>query len=271
MIKKLAQWYEKSSWTRFIIAIPIIGSAINAYLLAVARESSATLSSYRKLFGFKHELIYIVCSQLDESELRQQPEPEEFLYLSKYGDIDAFFEVLTSLGKVFPRLNAKFCTGQEFGKFNENQYATNLLLIGGPDYNEITRFFMQYTPFEFITRRGQALLNDKKNNRVFKSAYCKEQGLRKVTDYGFFLKMPNPLNHNKTLIMINGIHTYGVYGAAKCFLSQDEHEINLTMRNCKDIIDRLGKAPNFAVILEVQSINNIVAIPSINPEYVMQL
>lgn len=257
MIKTLAKAYESSSWTRFVILIPWVGPAIHEYLMAKAKEASVPV--FKNIWGFQDNLVYIVCPQLDKSEIRQEPEPGEFLYLGKYGDIDSLLEVLTSLSKLFPRLSTKFCTSEEFVSIPGNPYANNLILIGGPDYNRIVRDFMQYTPFEFIERNGVVVLRNKEKDEFFES----RENENEVDDYGFFLKIANPNNPSKKLIMVNGIHTYGVYGAAKCFLAQDEHEINISVGNCEEVINDLGKERDFAVVLEVKSINKKIGVPRI--------
>jgi len=267
MIKALAKAYENSAWARFVMLIPWVGSAIHEYLMAKAKEANVPI--FKNIWGFKNQLVYIVCSQLDESEIRQNPEPGEFLYLGKYGDIDSLLEVLTSLSKLSPRLSIKFCTGEEFINFPGNPYSNNLILIGGPDYNRIVRDFMQYAPFEFIERNGTTVLRNKAKNELFESKSIEHK--KEVTDYGFFLKIPNPHNKSKKLIMINGIHTYGVYGVAKCFLAQDEHEINISIDNCKEVIGKLGKEPNFAVVLEVKSMNEKIGVPMVKKEHLIPL
>ncbi len=62
--------------------------------------------------------------------------------------------------------------------------------------------------------------------------------------------------------MINGIHTYGVYGAAKCFSLFDEQDI--PSNNCKEVIEKLGDDPNFTIILRTKIIHRKVMTPRIN-------
>lgn len=271
MIEKLAKWYERSPIARFVVVVPVIGDAIHEYLIAKAKEADLPTPPFRNLWGFDKDTIYMVCSQLEESEGRQEPEQGEFLYLGKYGDIDALLEVLTSLGRLFPRLNVKFCTDEEFNRLPGNPYANNLILIGGPDYNKITRHFMQYTPFEFIDKNGITVLKHKETGQIYESKFIKKEGIDEVIDYGFFLKIPNPNNTSKKVIMINGIHTYSVYGAAKCFLSHDENERDITVDNCNKIVKKIGKNPNFSILLEVKCINKKVGIPKVDETNLISL
>lgn len=227
---------------------------------------------FKSLWGFnENDAVYIVCPELEEPEKRQEPEEEEFLYLGKYGDIDSFIVMYTSLSKLYPQLNIKFCTGEEFDKQPGNPYAENLILIGGPDYNRVTRVFMKHTPFEFLEKDEVTILRHQESGKEFESKFVDYNGIEEITDYGFFLKISNPNNPNKKVVMINGIHTYGVYGAAKCFSMHDEHEIDIPRANCKDVIDELGDDPNFTVILEVKSINKKIGVPKISKRSIISL
>ncbi|MHC4155074.1 MAG: hypothetical protein ACYST6_09155 [Planctomycetota bacterium] len=266
-IAKLAKWYVGRPGARFVVAIPWVGSAIHEYLTAQARAGD--LGLFRRLWGLANEAVYVVCSELDRSKKRQQPEPGEFLYLGKYGDLDALFEVLVSLNRLFPNLSPKFCTGDEFENLTGNPYAENLILIGGPDYNKVVRELMDLTPFEFEEREGDTVLVDKRTKESYESKRNAEG--RIVTDYGFFLKMQNPHNADKKVVMLNGIHTYGVYGAAKCFLSQDEHEVGIAPANCAAVLDRFGDDPTFAVVLEVRTMGNKVGTPRVEKTRLMPI
>ena len=270
MIEWLAKEYEKSSWARFLVLlIPYLGYSIHDNLIEKARR--AALSPFGHLWGLSNETVYIVCSQLDKSEARQETEPCEFIYLSKYGDLDALFEVYTSLAKLFPKLDVRHCTSEEFKNFPGNPRASNLILIGGPDYNTIARAFMQYTPFEFVPSKGDVVLRNNTTKEDFKPRFGKRQGVEEVTDYGFFLKIANPYNQSRMVFMISGIDTYGVYGAAKCFLLQDEHEIDVALNNCEKVVSKLGRDPNFSVVLEVKSSDKDIAIPQINVKHLIPL
>lgn len=245
-----------------------IADAILNYLKRISKP----VLYFNSLWGFnENDSVYIICPEAPEPEKKQEPEPEEFLYLGKYGDIDSLVVVLISLSRLYPQLNVKICTGEEFDKFPGNPYADNLILIGGPDYNKITRVFMKNTPFEFAEENGVTILKDRFRDQPFRSQFIEHDGIEKVIDFGFFLKILNPNNPNKKLIMINGIHTYGVYGAAKCFSQYDEHEMDISYRNCKEVISEFGDDPTFAVMLEVKSINKKIGIPEIKREDLISL
>lgn len=242
-------------------------------ILTYLEESPESLLYFKSLWGFREaDQVYIVCPELEEPEKRQYPEPQEFLYLGKYGDIDSLIAVYSSLNKIYPQLSIKFCTSEEFENIPGNSYASNLILIGGPDYNKVTEHFMKHTPFEFSQdENGETILVYKQVGHIFKPKFKLQQEIEEIVDYGFFLKIPNPYNPDKKLIMINGVHTYGVYGSAKCFSLYDEHEINIVKNNYKTVIESLGDDPNFAVVVRVECMNKKIGIPQIRKEELISL
>ena len=77
-------------------------------------------------------------------------------------------------------------------------------------------------------------------------------------DFGLFVKIPNPFNRKKFLFIINGIRTYGVIGAAKCFTLEEQ-----AIENCNTIYKRLEIGANFAALIKIPLINNYVVPPNL--------
>src|ERR1700720_1852205 len=92
----------------------------------------------RKVWGIKNgDHVIIVCSELDEPEKRQNVEPRQFIYSLKYGDVDAYFEVIVTLLRLYPSIRLRVLSAGEAEKTRIDM-AAHLILIGGPDYNPIT-------------------------------------------------------------------------------------------------------------------------------------
>ena len=105
---------------------------------------------FKSLWGFNEfDSVLIICSELDEPEGRQHPEPNEYIYLSKYGDVDTLVEILVTLNRLYPHLDIKFHSSNEV-KAIPNEYTGNIILLGGPDYNRITALFEEYSNYEYL-------------------------------------------------------------------------------------------------------------------------
>ena len=233
---------------------------------------------FKELWGFyPNDTVYIVCPELGEPDIKQNPELNEFLYLGKYGDIDSFVVLFASISKLFPNINLIFCTGKEFKALPGNPHSENLILLGGPDYNEVTRYYIEkkkVMPYEFVERDAEMEeigIKHAISGAEYYSNFDTEDELKCITDYGFFIKIKNPSNNRKKLFMISGIHTYGVYGAAKSFSLHANNECDIARDNCNKVISTVGNDSCFAVLFPVDCVNNQVGTPAICEQEIIGL
>ena len=231
---------------------------------------------FNQLWRFGHsDTVYIVCPELTEPDKRQNPEDNEFLYLGKYGDIDSLLVLYSSLSKLFPSIDIRYCTGREFKNLPGNPYSENLILLGGPDYNEVTKYYLDKTdliPYKFVETAEEDIgIQHPHTKEIFLSNFDKNENLNSVIDHGFFVKASNPANPSKKIIMVNGIHTYGVYGAAKCFSLHQDNEIEVSTDNCKRVIEAIGNNSNFAAHFQVSNIHYKTSVPIVNTANIFKL
>ena len=221
---------------------------------------------FKRIWGLEdNDSVTVICTELDKPELRMHPEQNEFIYLSKYGDLDALVEVLTTLHRLYRNLRVGLFTGSEV-KARRIPYTGNLILIGGPDYNAATRLFNKYVPYAY--KRGDGgehdiYLRDRRDKQVYYPKFARHSGHDEIRDFGFFLKMRNPRNLDKKIIMIGGSHTYGVYGAARAFSYEGDTREGIQYNNCKAVVDKLGFDPEFSSIFGVEGSDQTIDIPVI--------
>lgn len=226
---------------------------------------------FKELWSFNPtDTVYIVCPELLRPEERQNPEINEFLYLGKYGDIDSFLVLFASLSKLYPNVNLKFCTSKEFNMLPGNPHSENLILLGGPDYNEVTRYYIEkrkISPYEFILLgedEDEIGIKHPHSDRIYCASFETDEQLKCIMDYGFFVRTKNPSNEHKKLFMVNGIHTYGVYGAAKCFALHEDSDYEVANNNCKEVIFSIGSNSCFAALFQVNCVSNKIQTPSLH-------
>lgn len=94
----------------------------------------------QKVWGIKDgDSVIVVCSELEDPKERQLAEPpREFIYSLKYGDVDAYFEVVATLLRLYPALKLRIMSAGEANAVRID-LASHLILIGGPDYNALTK------------------------------------------------------------------------------------------------------------------------------------
>ena len=230
----------------------------------------------RKVWGIKDkENVIVICSELDNPEERQNVEPREFIYNLKYGDIDAYFEVIVTLLRLYPKLKLRILSSGEAEKTRFDM-AQTIILIGGPDYNHITSQFLSKSLTQVI----------------YKSPYCNEQScsypneivlyhkqqkkeyfeLDNLNDFGYFERIINPHNPKKKIILIGGCHTIGVTAAIKAFsLSSSEHgEIpNVVLGNSKKVAKRIKKDSEFTVIVKAEKVGQSINTPVVKDETII--
>ena len=239
--------------------------------IALLRRS-CRMRHLRKVWGFRNgDLVLVVCSELDDPPKRQFVEPREFIYSLKYGDLDAYVEVLLTLARLLPALRVKVMSVGELDAARID-LAANLVVIGGPDYNPVAERVLQWekTQFEYRSRDmaepsidhpGEIVLHDKLSD----TEYCYARDDR---DYGYFERFPNPHNPKRQVVVIGGCHTIGVAGAAKAFSAAESEESDLTtvLRNAALVRKKAKKAKRFAVLVDVERVGQTISVPVVRPE-----
>ena len=70
----------------------------------------------RQVWGIKNgDQVIVVCSELDDPDDRQQVEEREYIYSYKYGDLDAYIEVLVTLLRLYPAIKMQVMSAGEAG------------------------------------------------------------------------------------------------------------------------------------------------------------
>jgi hypothetical protein len=93
------------------------------------------------------------------------------------------------------------------------------------------------------------------------AAASTQQGLRK--DWGYFARFTNPLNQNSTVILINGLHTAGVLGAARVLRERRE-----SLPNFHTVLASGIPALDFECYFDVPLVNRHVTVPVLNSSHV---
>ena len=223
----------------------------------------------RSLWGLdeaESEDVVAACSELEDPEKLQHPEPMEFIYLSKYGDLDALMEVETTLHELFPLASVEHRTGNEMiAARRASAYTRNLVIVGGPDYNMLAKHFENVCPVDYSPAGpdNNISLRVKSTGEIL-TPKTRPEDPNHIVDYGFYAKLPNPYNPKSKLIMIGGAHTYGVYGAIRAFSFSRRSPDLVARSNCLRVIERFGADPSFVAVLEVHGIGSSIPTPKVD-------
>ena len=260
------------------MGIEEIGLAVKLYtiLLSIVAGVAATKKiaqlwrtrHLRKIWGIKNgDAVTVVCSELEDPDHRQHVEPREFIYNLKYGDVDAYFEVVVTLLRLYPkvRLRVMSCGEIEQTRFD---VAGHLILIGGPDYNGMTDRVLDWGTTQFTYRIPETAYQSPQfpeeivlYDKVHNTEYCHQI---ETKDYGYFERIVNKHNPEKHIILVGGCHTIGVTAAVKAF-SMAESEFgeipSYVLRNAALVAKKIKKARSFSVLVSADLIGQTISCP----------
>jgi len=254
----------------WITIYTIIISIIGAIKLTKKQILLWQTRKLRKIWGIKDkENVIVVCSELDDQEIRQNVEPREYIYNLKYGDIDAYFEVIVTLLRLYPRLKIRILSSGEAERIKLDLYQT-CILIGGPDYNVTTERILakQITQFYY---RSPYLKESSKHNPDEIVIYNKRSNVEfhekdSFKDYGYFERINNPSNPSKKIILIGGCHTIGVTAAIKSFsLFNSEYDDlhPVVIDNSKLVARKIKKSTEFAIVVAAEQVGQSISTPRV--------
>ena len=255
------------------ITIVIAGYALITTLLSAQLTTKKFLHWWRtrhlqKVWGIKDgDSVIVVCSELEDPEQRQLVEPREFIYNLKYGDVDAYFEVVITLLRLYPAIKLRIMSAGE-ATATPVDLARHLILIGGPDYNALTEQILSRHVTQFNYRSPDRDTQSEKNpeeivlyDNFNQEEYCfptetQGDGVND-RDFGYFERFPNPNNPERSIVLIGGCHTIGVTGAVKAFSMAESEEGEIkrqVLTNAALVLKRVGKAQAFAVVVSVDRV-----------------
>ena len=225
----------------------------------------------KKVWGISDkDSVVVICSELDNPLERQNVEPREFIYSLKYGDTDAFFEIIITLLRLYPNIKLKAISSGEANSAKLD-LASHLIVVGGPDYNEITKQVLNDCDTRFRYRSPcsqeacssdptQICLHD---NSSRKELFEKQE----EKDFGYIERIKNPHDPSKFITLIGGCHTIGVTAIVKAFsmAESEKGEIpSMVLRNAKIIANTIKRNSEYSLYVSAHRIGQTVAVPLVD-------
>lgn len=226
----------------------------------LSEEQNKVIQSFWGLRG--ETVVHLVCPEIPEEDRIKYADfnQRDYLRLAKYADIDTLYHLKSFLALHFPEVHCVECTSNELPL---SAYTETLLVIGGIAWNKVTADMSNRIRLPWVLRDGGAdnddPLEDIRTGKRHLPVLGEDGNLQQ--DLGVFVRVPNPANRRRHLFIINGIRTYGVLGAAKCFTAEGEGS-----ENCSIVMKKLGDTPRFAAVFHVPVINQFVTVPNLTTE-----
>jgi transcriptional regulator with XRE-family HTH domain len=211
--------------------------------------------------------ITIVCAELPKSlradEQYTSPESPDYIELYTYADLDALMElyghlVVANPGVVVSRKLA--------GQLTTNDFTNHLVLLGGVDWNPMTRDVIRALEVPVSQERregdpdvGAFRVLDGPREQVFRSVLSGEPPQARLEqDVAQFCRGPNPFNQKRTVTICNGNYGRGTLAAVRTLTDPRFRD-----RNRGYVERRFGAGATFSILARV----NIVQGEMITPDW----
>jgi hypothetical protein len=235
---------------------------------AAGGETLVTEQTFKRSWNFQDTgRVTLVCAQLPADQIGPfgNPSNPNYTELQAYADVDALVELFGHIRAENPASLVQFRTSSEISR---DDLSGHLILLGGVVWNEMNERLsdMAKLPITQVAHprldSGEIFVaNVDGESREFWPQWKDVGGGRRVLteDVGLLARVPNPLNASRTLTICNGIHSRGVYGAARTLTEKELRE-----GNERYISSNFGDAGSFGILMSVKVIENQTATPDFN-------
>jgi transcriptional regulator with XRE-family HTH domain len=212
--------------------------------------------------------ITIVCAPLPDRIRKTMPYADplnpDYIEAYTYADVDALIELHGHLRAVNPDNQVDIRRASDVV---EDDLTAHLVLLGGVDWNEITREIlgMLRLPVRQVSREADNAsawdawfeCGEGDEREEFR-AQLKQTGPNKILhqDVAHLFRAENPFNSNRTVTLCNGIYGRGTYGAVRTLT-----DARLRTSNERWLRSRFGGTERFSVLMRVQIVRTKVLTP----------
>jgi len=209
--------------------------------------------------------VTFVCAVLPPGMIGPYGDPgnPNYTELQTYADADALIELFGHVRAENPVTTVHFKTPYDV---EPDELTGHVILLGGVVWNEITGQLseMANLPVRQVKEppleSGEIFVADVEGEqRPFWPKWTDESKKVLMEDVGLLARVPNPLNASRTLTICNGIHSRGVYGAARSLTDAQMRE-----GNERYISTNFGDVRSFAILMSVKVIKNKAMTPDFN-------
>ncbi len=188
-------------------------------LLQGEEEEPELSTGQRTLLDFDDGDIVIICPDAPEDStgpLAEDASPN-FTLLHQFADTDALIEVFGHIRALNPTRKVFYRTSDSVSR---NEIQNHLVLIGGIGWSRTTRRVLSLVtmPVEQFSHpdlhTGEVFRLTKTDASEEKVFFPVTENGELVEDVALIARVANPFNSNRTLTILNGVHSRGVLGAA---------------------------------------------------------
>jgi transcriptional regulator with XRE-family HTH domain len=194
--------------------------------------------------------LTIVCAQLPTEQAGGFADPADPNYteLQSFADLDALVELFGHVRAENPHMQVNFRTAPNVVA---DDLSGHLVLLGGIVWNEVTQRLSEMMPVlpvrqiqDRAVETGEIFTVD--DGERFLPKWRDGEPKILTEDVGLLVRAPNPLNTSRALVICNGIHSRGVYGAVRSLT-----DARLREKNERYIAENFSDFDSFAILMRV--------------------
>ncbi len=210
--------------------------------------------------------LTLVCAQLPKEEASPLADPgnPNYTQLAGFGDLDAMVELHGHVRAENPGMGVFYKAAPDV---KADDLSGHVVIIGGIAWNDVTRRLIDLSRLPVRQEEDPAVATGEiflDRGRWRRGGNTCRNGPRStgklMEDVGLLVRMPNPLNSNRTLTMCNGIHSRGVLGAVRTLTDARLRESN------EQYIARNFPENQFGILMRVQVIEGETLTPDFHTE-----
>jgi hypothetical protein len=203
--------------------------------------------------------ISIVCSDAPDPPAYAQPSHLNYSRYARYADLDAIVEVYGQARAYNPRAPMiRLLPPHELVR----DFALNhLVVVGGAAVYDVAPYFAQDIPLpraEMIPGTNTHLFKCTVEGEEREFTLSRDEAGVLVEDVGLIARGPHPNVPERTVIMLSGLTSRGVHGAALGFINR-----HVKTRNEEYLRDAFGNADAFCVVVRVPVWENLALPPNL--------
>ena len=204
--------------------------------------------------------LTLVCAQLPKEEASRLAHPDNPNYtrLAGIGDLDAMVELHGHVRSENSGMGVFYKAAPDV---KADDLSGHVVIIGGIAWNDVTRRLIDLSQLPVRQEEepglttGDIFVTEVDGRpRKYLPQWSPETG-KLMEDVGLLVRMPNPLNSNRTITMCNGIHSRGVLGAVRTLTDAMLRESN------EQYIARNFPDNQFGILMRVQVIEGETLTP----------
>jgi hypothetical protein len=193
------------------------------------------------------------------------PADPNFTQLLSFGDLDAMVELW---GHVRMENQAMDVYYKSAPRVTADDLSGHVVIIGGIGWNDVTRRILSLARLPVTQEADPAcetgeifVVGADSAERRYLPEWSETEPRKLTEDVGLLVRMPNPMNSNRTLTMCNGIHSRGVLGAVRSLTDK-----RLRDSNERYVARTFADSEQFGILMRVQVIEEVAMTPDFNTE-----